>query len=125
MNRIFAMTSRSVRSGSSCRGSVATCLRAALSRQPHPELRVFVVGCVRLVTGRAWVLFLVDPEGVVPDEELLVGASGGGPFGDAFEVALAGAPGEKISSRLAGSPDSLRKPWMPPSGTWTKSPARW
>jgi hypothetical protein len=41
---------------------------------------------------------------------------------EGLEVVLARRPRVKSRSIEAGSPDSFRKPWTPPMGTWKKSP---
>nr|BFE81933.1 hypothetical protein GCM10020093_045340 [Planobispora longispora] len=68
----------------------------------------------------------LEPVVVVAEVELrqflLAGPAGHRELGEPLEVALPGRPGEKCRSMEAGSPDSLRKAWIPPSGTWMKSP---
>src|SRR5690606_38707189 len=66
----------------------------------------------------------VEPVVVVAVVEVVAlgGGHGGDLGGEPLEIRLAWGPGAKWISISAGAPDSLRNPWMPPNGTWTKSP---
>ena len=68
-----------------------------------------------------------DPEGIVAEHERgsLVGHRL--PERDPsqrLEIVSRGAPGANRISIDASAPDSFRKPWIPPSGTYRKSPGR-